>query len=69
MMGNKTRALVLRRDSQGQLCLHDEETGLPLAGPAEVSISQSPHEPTAITVKFYASPQLGESVRLEVSDG
>lgn len=68
-MADQTRALVLRRDERGMLCLHDAETGAPLAAQLSVAVTQLPNDLTRVTVEFCASEGVDRAVKIEVNDG
>lgn len=63
-----TRDLVVRRNKRGQLCLHDAQTGQPLAAQASLNIVQEPGEVTAVIVRFVADPRAPRCVRIEADD-
>jgi len=61
----ETRKLVVRRDTRGQLCLHDAETGQMISAQASLQIDQQPDAPTMVIVRLFADPRMRGAVRIE----
>ncbi|SDW17131.1 hypothetical protein SAMN05443545_101285 [Aidingimonas halophila] len=64
---SRFRRLVLRRSQDGQVALHDAETGEMLESQAHVELIQEPFEVTKVVVTFLAAGNGG--ITLDLNDG